>query len=180
VKPAAAALAVLLPLLASGCAHPAVTSCSGARIAAHAGSDAGAFDGMSHSGTLLTLRNRGPSPCILPGLPRLAFLDAAHRRLPIARRPPFGMHPGPVVLPVRLAAGVVATTKLRWVDGPVYTRNACMKVAALRIAWPGGATTIPLAATICGPRGAAAGISQPPLALAGETTISGSGSPGNR
>ncbi|CAG4915092.1 unnamed protein product, partial [Acidocella sp. C78] len=177
----AAAAGFALPLLVAGCARPAaVTACAGTRIVARADSEGGAFVGMSHSGTRLALRNRGPAPCTLPGLPTLVFLDAAHRRLPITRRPPFGMHPGPVVLPVRLAAGAVATTALRWVDGPVYTRNACMKVAALRIAWPGGAATIPLAATICGPEGKAAGISQPPLARAGDNRISGSGSPGNR
>ncbi len=175
-----AAAGLALPLLMAGCARSAaVTACSGTRIVAHADSEGGAFDGMSHSGTRLALRNRGAAPCTLPGLPHLVFLDAAHRRLPIARRPPFGMHPGPVVLPVRLGAGAAATTSLRWVAGPVYTRTACMKVAALRIAWPGGATTLPLAATICGPKGAVAGIVQPPLAPAGAETLSGSGSPGN-
>ncbi|WP_287787674.1 DUF4232 domain-containing protein [Acidiphilium sp.] len=177
----AAAAGLALPLLVAGCARPAaVTVCSGARIVARTDSEGGAFDGMSHSGTLVVLRNPGPAPCTLPGLPRLVFLDAADHELPVVRRPPVGMHPGPVVLPVRLEAGAAATTALRWVADPVYTRNACMKVAALRIAWPGGETTLALAATICGPKGAAAGIAQSPLALAGEKTLSGSGSPGNR
>lgn len=142
---------------------PALPVCTGTQISLGTDTENGAFNGMSHSGALLVLRNLGPLPCRLPGLPRLAFLDAAGHPLPIARIVPRFMHPGPVILPVGLAVGAEATAPLRWVSSPVYTRNRCMKVAALRAAWPGGSATHPVRFTICGPGGKPAGLTQPPL-----------------
>uniref|UniRef100_A0A7V4XT75 DUF4232 domain-containing protein n=1 Tax=Acidobacterium capsulatum TaxID=33075 RepID=A0A7V4XT75_9BACT len=80
----------------------------------------GTFNGMSHSGTLLVLRNLGPRACTVPALPTLCFEDAQHHPLDVARQVPVGMHPGPVMLPVVVPPGAELTAKLRWVDGDVF------------------------------------------------------------
>jgi hypothetical protein len=80
----------------------------------------GTFNGMSHSGTLLVLRNLGPKACTVPALPTLRFEDAHHHPLDVARQAPVGMHPGPVMLPVVVPSGAELTAKLRWVDGDVF------------------------------------------------------------
>ncbi len=94
----------------------------------------GAFDGMSHSGVLVVLQNRGRRACTVPGLPQIEALDAAGAALPLARENPFfgGGH-GPVVVPVRLAPRKAASVALRWVAGPVYGDSRCMTPATLRV-----------------------------------------------
>ena len=80
----------------------------------------GAFNGMSHSGTLLVLRNLGPRACTMPALPSLRFEDAHHHPVAVTRQAPVGMHPGPVMLPVAVPSGAELTADLRWVDGDVF------------------------------------------------------------
>lgn len=109
-------------------------------------SENGDFDGMSHSGVLLVLRNLG-SACRTAGLPVLRFENAAGAPLPIARAAPVGMHPGPVVVPVGLASGAEATAPLRWVSGDVYDGHNCITPARIVVItgvnrfaqpWPAG------------------------------------------
>ena len=86
----------------------------------------GDFNGMSHSGTKLSIRNTGPD-CTLPALPVIRMLDARGRTLPAMRQKPVGMHPGPVVVPVRLGRGHRAVTDLRWVSGPVFPQSRSVR-----------------------------------------------------
>jgi hypothetical protein len=81
----------------------------------------GTFNGMSHSGTLLVLRNLGPEVCTVPALPKLRFEDAQHHPLAVKRKAPMGMHPGPVMLPVAVPPGAELTARLLWVDGDVFS-----------------------------------------------------------
>ena len=53
----------------------------------------GDFDGMSHSGAHLTVRNRGPRACRLPGLPTIGLADANGVAISAAREAPRFMHP---------------------------------------------------------------------------------------
>ena len=85
----------------------------------------GDFNGMSHSGAMLVIRNLGPDTCSMAGLPRLRFENAKSVPLPVRRRAPVGMRPGPVVAPVVIAAGAQATTPLRWVSSDVYGAKNC-------------------------------------------------------
>lgn len=133
--------------------------CTGATLSSGFDSENGAFNGMSHSGTLLRLRNLGPGPCRLPALPTVTFLDASHRPLAIVRRMTTGLRSGTV----RLAAGAEVTARLRWVSAPVYTHNRCEKVAAARVSWPGGSVEQKLRAEICGPGVGPARFDQSPL-----------------
>ena len=82
----------------------------------------GDFNGMSHSGTALSIRNTGRD-CTIPALPRIELRDARNRALPAMRQPPVGMHPGPVMVPVRIAGGHRAVATLRWVSGPVFPHS---------------------------------------------------------
>lgn len=128
--------------------------------------EGGAFDGMSHGGARLVIRNTGPD-CRLAGLPRLVFQDARGRPLPVARRAPAGMHPGPVVLPVAVAAEAEATAPLRWVSGEVYDRSRCFSPARLVVTLAPGVTATyagPIG-HMCAPAGEAVALDQPPLRI---------------
>jgi hypothetical protein len=124
----------------------------------------GEFSGMSHAGTRLVVRNTGRAPCLLPGLPTVVFLDARGAEQPSVRQAPPGMHPGPAVLPVRLAPGAEAMTTLRWVSGEVYDRSRCFTAARVRVRF--GASTViegPMQAHVCTQGDAPAKVEQPPM-----------------
>jgi hypothetical protein len=122
----------------------------------------GDFNGMSHGGTALTIRNVGPA-CTLPALPIVTFRDARGRALPASRRAPVGMHPGPVMLPVRLAAGHGAVAELRWVSGPVFSRNRSISTANVSVRIGGGTLRAPLRAVPYGEAGQPVWFDQTPL-----------------
>lgn len=98
-------------------------SCSAAQLSLALDDENGYFNGMSHSGTLLVLRNLGPNACTVPGRPELGFEDTAHHPLPISLRLPRGMHPGPVIPPVVIPAGTEVTSQLRWVSSDAFGGN---------------------------------------------------------
>lgn len=85
----------------------------------------GRFNGMSHSGTMLILRNAGKAPCTIPARPLPRFTDNERRPLNIVMQTPVGMHPGPVLLPVVVLPGTSVTSDLRWVSGNVYDHGHC-------------------------------------------------------
>lgn len=153
--------ALLLALAATGPgARPA---CRTDQLSLGFDGEGGAFNGMSHSGALLVVRNIGASACTLPGLPLLAFRDAAGRALPIGRAVPVGMHPGPVVLPVAIAPGAEVTAPLRWVSGAVYDRSRCFDTATAVLAIGRARIGTAIRAHICGRAQAEATFTQPPL-----------------
>lgn len=134
--------------------------CTPAQIAIIADGGDGAFDGMSHSGTYLNMRNTGARACRLPGLPPVRLLDRRGRALPAVRRAPAGMHPGPVVMPVTIEAGACAQLSLRWVSGPVFDRSRCLTPARVAVTIGTGASSVRLTARVCGPAGAPAAFEQ--------------------
>lgn len=129
----------------------------------------GDFNGMSHAGTALTIRNRGQA-CTLPALPTIELRDARGRVLPAVRRAPPGMHPGPVLLPVRLAPGGRATATLRWISGPVFPSNRSIRPASLSVRIGTAVVRAPLTATLYGQAGKAVSFDQSPLAAPGLPT----------
>lgn len=114
----------------------------------------GAFNGMSHSGTLVVLRNLSPTACSIPAIPRLTLLDAQGKLLPSTPELPGArfLHPGPVVLPIPVAPGAEVTATMRWVSGPVYTDNLCLDPTTLDIAIGTQHLQTPLTAHLCGER----------------------------
>lgn len=153
-------LSLLLPLALA--TAPAAQPCTAADLSLATDGEGGAFNGMSHGGTLLVLRNIGARTCTVPALPAVRLRDAHGRDLPIARTPPVGMHPGPVMLPVAVAPGAEATAALRWVSGPVYSHGRCFAVATLAVAIGRDRIATPLKAQVCG-AGDGAGFDQPAL-----------------
>ncbi len=122
----------------------------------------GEFVGMQKSGTELSIRNLG-GDCTLPTLPRIEFLDARGHVLPATRGGPAGMHPGPVMIPVRLAGGHRAAADLTWIAGPVYASNRPLRVAWVRVAIGGSTLRAKLIDVVDAQPGRAATFFQPPL-----------------
>ncbi|WP_068089951.1 DUF4232 domain-containing protein [Novosphingobium rosa] len=126
----------------------------------------GDVNGMSHSGTGFALANRGAA-CRLPALPQVVLRDARGRALPVARRAPVGMHPGPVMVPLRLEKGARAQGTLRWVSGPVYDGSRKLVAARLSVQIGKQWVSMPLKAVLYAPADQGASLDQPPLQLAG-------------
>jgi hypothetical protein len=122
----------------------------------------GDFNGMSHSGTELSIRNIGPD-CTLPALPKVEFRDARGRLLPAERKAPIGMHPGPVMVPVRLAAGHRAATELRWVSGAVFSHSRVVRAASVTVRVGTAMLHAPLTAMLYGTAGKPVTFDQTPI-----------------
>ncbi|WP_156679934.1 DUF4232 domain-containing protein [Sphingomonas profundi] len=153
----------MLPIIAFAAALAALPACAADQLSLGFDAENGAFNGMSHGGALLVIRNVGTRPCRLAALPRLTFNDGAGKPLPIVRRAPPGMHPGPAVPPVGIAAGAEVTAPLRWVSGEVYDKSRCLTPASAAVAIGSGTTQTAFSARICGPAGSDATFDQPPL-----------------
>ncbi|WP_263384842.1 DUF4232 domain-containing protein [Granulicella arctica] len=132
-------------------AHAAVPACASNQISLATDSEGGNFDGMSHGGTLLILRNIGPDACSVPGFPVLIFRDAAKATVAITRQVPPGMHPGPVILPAIIAPNAEVTASLRWVSGDVFDHGTCLTPATLSINIGGTELTTAFDYHLCGP-----------------------------
>jgi hypothetical protein len=128
-------------------------SCSTSEISLGLDGEGGDFDGMSHSGTLLVLRNLGPQACSVPAQPTLGFEDAQHHLLQVSLQKPAGMHPGPVILPVAIPVGAEVTSQMRWVSGDVYDGHNCVSPAIVTIALGTDILSVPFNGTLCGPAG---------------------------
>lgn len=151
---------ILAMLLAAP--SPSLPPCRADRLRLTLDGRDGEFNGMSHSGTELLVRNIGPD-CILDALPTVQLLDARNRPLPAVRQSPRGMHPGPVIVPIRLAAGRRAATAIRWIAGPVFDQNRSVQATKLRVQFGTGTLTARMTATLYGERGKRIAFEQPPL-----------------
>ena len=104
---------------------------------------------MSHSGAELSIRNTGPD-CILVALPTVQLRDASNRLVPAVRHAPRGMHLGPVMMPLRLAAGHRAAAEIRWVSGPLFPHSRSVRASRITVKIGTGTLTGPLGATLYG------------------------------
>lgn len=157
------ALLALSALATAPTAAP--TPCRSESLTVRTDAADGDFNGMSHGGTWLILRNTGSTTCLLPGLPTVIFLDAKGQSLPVERKAPPGMHPGPVVIPVALKPGREASTPLRWISGEVFKDSRCFEPARVRVRF--GARTIvegAMTGRVCADGDTPASVEQPPLA----------------
>jgi len=141
---------------------PAAPACRPAQLRLSLDGKDGAFNGMSHAGTELSIRNTGRD-CTLPALPTIEFRDSRGRVLPATRSAPVGMHPGPVMLPLRLGGGHRATTDLRWVAGPVFSHNRSARAASIVVKIGTGTMRVPTTAVLYGETGKSIGFEQSPL-----------------
>lgn len=151
---------ILAMLLAAP--SPSLPPCRADRLRLTIDGRNGEFNGMSHSGTELSIRNIGPD-CMLDALPNVQLLDARNRPLPAVRQSLRGMHPGPVIVPIRLAAGHRATTAIRWVAGPVFDQNQNVRATKLRVGIGTETLATRMTATLYGERSRPITFEQPPL-----------------
>lgn len=131
---------------------PRIAPCAASQLSIALDDENGYFNGMSHSGTLLVLRNLGPSACTVPARPRLTFEDAAHHPVAISPQPLEGKQPGPVVIPVEAEV----TAAMRWVAVDAYGAGNCVSPAVLILHLsPAASDTstlrIPFDRSLCGP-----------------------------
>ncbi|WP_368855616.1 DUF4232 domain-containing protein [Sphingomonas glacialis] len=136
--------------------------CRVARLQVSLDGRGGDFNGMSHSGTKLSIRNIGPD-CMLVALPTIQLGDARNRIVPAVRQAPRGMHPGPVMVPVRLAAGHRAAAEIRWVSGPVFPHSRSVHATRITVKIGTRTLTAALPATLYGAVGKPTTFEQTPL-----------------
>jgi len=160
-------VALLLAAPMADAATPPVPAplCRAAQLRLSVDGRDGDFNGMSHSGTRLSIRNTGPD-CMLPKLPVIELRDARGRRLPAVRQAPVGMHPGPVMISVRIGGGHRATIDLRWTSGPVYPTSRSVTATAVGIRIGGALVRVPLKAVLFGPAGKPVPFQQTPAQVA--------------
>lgn len=130
-----------------------VRMCAATDLSLATDAENGNFNGMSHSGTLVVLRNLSPTACRVPATPQLTFADKSGPLQAKAQMPGFlrpGMGHGPVVLPVIVPAGAEVTSTLRWVSGEVYDKNTCFTSTQLSVTIVGKLQTVPFSAHLCG------------------------------
>ena len=151
-----------MPFLAPPALPAPAPACRAAQLRLSASGGDGAFDGMSHSGVELTVRNLG-ADCVLPALPTVELRDGRGRPISAVRRPPVGMHPGPVMIPVRLGADRTATADLRWVSGPVYPDSRSVPAAVVVVRVAGARLSTRLDAVLYGQAGSPVTFEQTPL-----------------
>ncbi len=129
----------------------ALPMCPANQVSLGTDDENGNFNGMSHSGTLLVLRNLGSTPCRVDATPQVTFADAMHDLA--AKGEMQGarfMHPGPVMLPVVIAPGAEVTSNLRWVSGEVYDKNVCIAPSKLTLKIGTGSQTAAFGGHLCG------------------------------
>lgn len=132
-------------------ANPAILMCKASDLSLGTDDENGAFNGMSHSGTLLVLRNLSPTACRVPQRPDVTFQQgkvplAAMLEIPGAKF----MHPGPVMVPVVIVPEAEVTSKLTWVAGEVYENSVCITPDTLQVKVGDGTQLTALHAHLCG------------------------------
>ncbi len=154
-----------LLMAAAPAVHAVLPPCRPAQLRLSAENADGRFDGMSHSGTELSIRNVGRA-CALPALPRVSMLDRRGRVLPTVSEPSPDRPRGRGMRPVRIAAGHRATIDLRWVSGAVFERNRSVNAATVSVRIGTGAIRARLGAALYGPAGGPVGFDQSPAVAA--------------
>lgn len=109
----------------------------------------GNFDGMSHSGTLLVLRNLGSNACRMTRTPLLTLYDKT-ARLNVNFTPT--AKPG-AQTSVIVAAGAELTSGLRWVSNNVYDNGVCVTATALHVNLAGKELSTSTSHQLCGEKG---------------------------
>ncbi len=158
-----AALAATAPLLAiSACtSQPPVASSHGVRpeacqpsqLAFSLDDGNGRFNGMSHSGTMLILRNAGTAACTIPAQPVPGFTDANKQPLGIAAQAPADMQRAPALPPIVVAPGESVESEMRWVSGSVYDHGHCESPAFVTLAIGKQTVSTAFAGHLCGAGG---------------------------
>ena len=135
-----------------GPTQPQFTACQPSQLAFSLDDGNGRFNGMSHSGTTLVLRNTGTTACTIPTMPQPGFTNANGVPLEIAAQASSDPHAGPTA-PILLASGASMTSDLRWVSSNVYDNGHCKSPAFITLALGKQSVTSHIAGHLCGPGG---------------------------
>lgn len=157
----ASSLMLLLSALGRAGATATLPPCRARDLSIGVDPEGGAFNGMSHAGVLLVLRDVSARACAVPALPELTFLGADGRVLPIVRQAPPGMQPGPAAVPVPVAPGAEVTAPLRWVSGGVFDGGRCLTTERVRATVGGAPLEVAFPAHTCGPADGPVTFTQP-------------------
>lgn len=126
--------------------------CSADQLSLATDDENSSFNGMSHGGTLLVLRNLGTGACRLEAFPEITMEDAkGPLKIAFTVRGAKFMHPGPVMVPAVVAPGAEATSTLRWVSGPVFDPGVCLHVTSITVRVGSSKQKSSLGAMLCGP-----------------------------
>lgn len=132
--------------------RPEPAACLSSQLALSLDAGDGRFDGMSHSGTMLALRNTGTVACTLPARPRSTLTDASKQPLDIvAQEVPDD--PAVANATITLAPGATATSDMRWVSGDVYDGGHCETPTRIVLGTGTQAMATAFAGRLCGAGG---------------------------
>lgn len=145
-------------------ATPGIPACHPDQLALVLDAGNGRFDGMSHSGTRLLLRNAGARACTIPVRPTLQFADAGGHALDIVVQASADAEAKRKPAPVTIAPGDSVDSDLRWVSGNVYENGHCEAPARIRLALDGGMVYAAFAGHLCGAGGKPSLVSMTPFA----------------
>ncbi len=150
------------PAGASGAAQ-APRACLAAQLSVGLDDMGGWFNGMSHSGTLLVLRNLGPQACSVPAQPVLEFQDGQRQPIRLRMRHEDDGSARAGNETVAIPAEAEVTSRLRWVSGDAYGDGNC--VAPAYIGFTAGTHTLwqAFGRRLCGPGGEPPGYTATPL-----------------
>ena len=129
----------------------AIPACQQNQLSLATDGENGTFDGMSHSGTLLVLRNLGSGACRIAPIANLALADSSGKDLlpQRAHQGPPGLHPGPVVIAIVLPEKAELTAELRWISGNVFDHGACISPTQLQASFGDTHLRTTIKATVC-------------------------------
>jgi len=151
-----------VPMLAlSACAPPSPAThptqatgpeaCSPAQLGLHLDAGNGRFNGMSHAGTMLVLRNTSLATCTIAATPSPKLLDARRHALLVMAQAASSSAARPSRLVLAPGAGV--ESDMRWVSGNVYDDGHCESPAFITLAIDTGTVTAPFEGQLCGAGG---------------------------
>jgi len=127
----------------------AANTCRASQLGFSVDSGDGQFNGMSHSGTMLIVRNTGTAACTLPAQPQPVLTDADRRPLDIIAQ----ASTAPAPSTIRLAPGAAVESEMRWVSGNVYEDGHCESPALIDLAIGGEKVSTAFIGHLCGASG---------------------------
>lgn len=110
----------------------------------------GYFDGMSHSGALIVLYNKGSQACSVPARPIVGFEDAKHIALPASRQLPT-RQPGTALSSIMIQKNTSITSQIRWVSSEVFDNSKCISPAFITLSVGNELLRSRFKGNLCGP-----------------------------
>lgn len=126
-------------------------TCAPSQLVFSLDSGNGRFNGMSHSGTMLVLRNTGTAACVIPTQPPVTFKDENGQPLEIAAQD--SPDSPSASAPISLASGATVTNDMRWVSSDVYDNGHCDSPAYITLAIGEQVISTAFAGHLCGTGG---------------------------